>query len=269
MVRHAEGYRSDVITEEPSGQTPAATDRTTASGGQRAPRLPELAAAAGNVLRSLPGHGAHDATATCGTGRTSRTSWWTGTAPPVDAPDGDRPMPGDDATLLRRSSGRGRTYRRTYTVRITSARLAPEQVVAWLLRDPNEASPTEVSSFEPVPGHGRGPGAEMAVRMPGPWDAPVRVVERTPTSFRFATLRGHMEAGEIEFRAASEGDDLVFTIESWARSGDRLYDALYDKVPLTREMQLHMWVHVCEQVVRMSGGRQDGAVRVLTERWSG
>ena len=104
--------------------------------------------------------------------------------------------------------------------------------------------------------------------MPGPWDAPVRIVERTPTSFRFATLRGHMEAGEIEFRAAwGKGGRLVFEIESWARSGDRLYDWLYDKVPLTREMQLHMWVHVCEQVAVMAGGRPAGAVEVTTHRW--
>ena len=32
------------------------------------------------------------------------------------------------------------------------------------------------------------------VRMPGPWDGPVRVVDRSPTWFRFATLRGHLEA---------------------------------------------------------------------------
>ncbi|MCW2606168.1 MAG: hypothetical protein JWO60_861, partial [Frankiales bacterium] len=112
------------------------------------------------------------------------------------------------------------------------------------------------------------PGDEMAVRMPGPWDAPVRIVERSATSFRFATLRGHMEAGEIEFRAASEGSHLVFTIESWSRSGDKLFDLIYDKVPLAREMQLHMWVQVCQGVAELSGGRQDGPVRVLTERWS-
>ncbi len=65
-------------------------------------------------------------------------------------------------------------------------------------------------------------GDEFVVRMPGPWDGPVRAVEVTPTSFRLATLTGHLEAGQIEFRAADDGGDLVFTIESWARSGDRL-----------------------------------------------
>ena len=44
------------------------------------------------------------------------------------------------------------------------------------------------------------PEQEFMVRMPGPWKAPVRCVERTPTSFRLVTLPGHMEAGQIEFR---------------------------------------------------------------------
>ena len=53
-------------------------------------------------------------------------------------------------------------------------------------------------------------------------DGPVRVVERTQTSFRFATLEGHLEAGQIEFSARYDGPMLEFRIESWARAGDRL-----------------------------------------------
>ena len=185
-------------------------------------------------------------------------------------PDPDRELPGDPSTVLRRSAGRGPLYRRTYRVEVDDARTGPEELITRLLVDPNRASPTEVSLFEATGGKGREVGAEFAVRMPGPWDAPVRVVERTPTSFRFATLRGHMEAGEIEFRARwADGGRLLFEIESWARSGDRLYDWLYDKLPLTREMQLHMWVHVCEQVAAMAGGRPRGNVSVETHRWKG
>jgi hypothetical protein len=185
-------------------------------------------------------------------------------------PDPDRELPGDAATVLRRSAGHGPLYRRTYRVEVQDARTGPEEIIGRLLVDPNRASPTEVSMFEAVDGTARGVGAEFLVHMPGPWDAPVRVVERTPTSFRFATLRGHMEAGEIEFRAAwGKGGRLVFEIESWARSGDRLYDWLYDKVPLTREMQLHMWVHVCERVAVMAGGTPYGRISVTTHRWKG
>ena len=187
---------------------------------------------------------------------------------PSGAPDPDRPFPGEERTVLRRSAGWGPLYRRTYSVEVEDARTGPEELVTRLLVDPNRASPTEVSLFRSRSGTDRGPGAEFAVHMPGPWEAPVRVVERTPTSFRFATLRGHMEAGEIEFRAAwVDGGRLLFEIESWARSGDRLYDWVYDKLPLTREMQLHMWVHVCEQAAAMTGGTPTGHVRVRTDRW--
>ena len=57
-------------------------------------------------------------------------------------------------------------------------------------------------------------GDEFVVRMPGPWDGPVRVVERDPDArFRLVTLAGHLEAGQIEFRASTgtllEFDDRV------------------------------------------------------------
>ena len=44
-------------------------------------------------------------------------------------------------------------------------------------------------------------GDEWVVRMPGPWDGPVRTIEVGPEHFRFATLAGHLEAGQIEWRA--------------------------------------------------------------------
>jgi hypothetical protein len=86
-------------------------------------------------------------------------------------------------------------------------------------------------------------GDEFVVRMPGPWDGPVRVVHRSEASFRLATLAGHQEAGEIEFRAGRDGDALRFEIESWARAGDRLSALLYNKVRLAKEIQLNMWSH--------------------------
>ena len=246
--------------------SPAELDRTLPDGRQRSPRPVELLRSAPGVLRRVPGIAL--ATVRHLARRTRVVHVLVDhDGPAVGAPDGDRPMPGDASLLLRRRAGRGPLYRRTYDVVVADARAGPEELITRLLNDPDRASPTEVADFRAA-GPERGPGAEFAVRMPGPWDAPVRVVSRTPTSFRFATLRGHMEAGEIEFRAAwGDGGRLLFTIESWARSGDRLYDWLYDRVPLTREVQLHMWVHVCEQVAVMAGGRQEGDVRVATHRW--
>jgi uncharacterized protein (UPF0548 family) len=101
--------------------------------------------------------------------------------------------------------------------------------------------------------------------MPGPWDGPVRVLDVTPTTFRLGTLEGHLEAGQIEFRVRGS-EPIVFTIESWARSGDPLSDLLFSRVRMAKEVQLHMWTSVLEQVVKRSGGRRLGCLEVDTRR---
>ena len=108
-------------------------------------------------------------------------------------------------------------------------------------------------------------GDEYVVRMPGPWDGPVRVVDRTPTSFRFVTLAGHLEAGQIRF-SAEGGDLLEFKIESWAQSGDRLSNLLYHHLRMSKEVQLHMWISVLERVAELSGGRLTGGIEIRTHR---
>ena len=93
------------------------------------------------------------------------------------------------------------------------------------------------------------------------------VVDQTPTSFRFATLKGHLEAGQIEFRTSAGGQGAVcFEIESWARSGDRLAGLLYDRVRLAKEMQLHLWTHFCERAAKLAGGRIRGGIHIDTRR---
>jgi hypothetical protein len=179
-------------------------------------------------------------------------------------------MPGDGGRVQRRRDGHGPVYRRSYRVRIAHPTLSPEQLMAKLSRDLNRASPVEVAEFDKVkgPDDALGVGDEYVVRMPGPWDGPVRVAERTPCSFRLATLKGHMEAGEIDFcvRPGTAPGQLEFEIRSWARSGTRLFDWLYDRLWFPREMQLHMWVHFCERVAELAGGWVDGPVVVTTER---
>ncbi len=165
--------------------------------------------------------------------------------------------------------GVGPLYQRRYTVRISGSPLTPAQLIERVGADLNAASPVEVAVFDKTSGTSRllDVGDEYVVHMPGPWNCPVRVVERTPVSFRFVTLRGHLEAGEIEFRAerTREGG-LAFTIESWARSGDRIAEVLYKRLGIAKEMQLHMWTHFCTRVAELSGGRVIGEVEVLTER---
>ena len=112
-------------------------------------------------------------------------------------------------------------------------------------------------------------GDEYVVRMPGPWDGPVRVVHRTPTSFRFATLAGPPGGGADRVPGALRGrraGDLVFEIESWARPGDRVSHLLYNKLLLAKEIQLNLWTETCLGVARNSGGELRGGVRVHTRR---
>ena len=105
--------------------------------------------------------------------------------------------------------------------------------------------------------------------MPGPWDGPVRVVEIGSHSMRLATLSGHLEAGQIEFRAEEDDGQVVFAIESWARSANRLTDLLYARLRMSKEVQLHMWVSFLERVVKRSGGRRSGRIEVITSRVGG
>jgi uncharacterized protein (UPF0548 family) len=111
-------------------------------------------------------------------------------------------------------------------------------------------------------------GDEYLVRMPGPWDGPVRVVERAERCFRLATLEGHLEAGQIAFSAEPRDGRVVFSIESWARAGDRLSNLLYDRLRFSKEVQFHMWTSFLERVVELSGGKRDGGLRIHTRRLS-
>ncbi len=163
-------------------------------------------------------------------------------------------------------AGVGPLYHRRYQARIRDAELSAEQLMERVMADPNELAPTEFARFTKVHGEkGRMTlGDEYVVRMPGPWDGPVRVVDTTPTSFRLVTLDGHLEAGQIEFRAAGRACDVVVTIESWARSGDQLSRIMYHRLHMAKEVQFHMWTSFLERAVRVAGGRLTGGIDVET-----
>jgi hypothetical protein len=142
-----------------------------------------------------------------------------------------------------------------------------EDLFAVLSEDLNRAAPTKFARFQKVHGQREvlARGDEYVVRMPGPWDGPVRVIDVQPRSFRLATLAGHLEAGQIEFRAGQE-DLTEFEIESWARSADRLSNLLYHRARMAKEVQLHMWISFLEGVVALSGGRMTGGIEIDTHR---
>jgi hypothetical protein len=177
---------------------------------------------------------------------------------PEHAPRDELQLPDD---------GVGPLFHRTYRARIRDAALSAEQLLAAIRADPNVVAPTELARYLKVHGD-EGEmrvGDEYVVRMPGPWDGPVRVVEVTPSSFRLATLEGHLEAGQIDFSAA-DGEQLVFSVESWARAGDRLSDLLHQRLRMAKEVQLHMWTSTLEQTTKLAGGKLSGGIEIVTRR---
>jgi hypothetical protein len=184
----------------------------------------------------------------------------------------DRPPALPDASLdgdvQRIEDGVGPLFHRLYRARIRDARLTPEELISCLGVDPNRATPNALARFLKVRGAEShlAVGDELVVRMPGPWDGPVRVASATPLSFRFATLSGHLEAGQIEFRAMPAHEMLHFEIESWARSGSRISNLLYDRLRMAKEVQLHMWTSFLERVAELAEGRLTGGVEIISRK---
>jgi hypothetical protein len=191
----------------------------------------------------------------------------------VRGDDDDLPPAVPDALLDERSqpaeAGHGPLYRRRFRVTVDGARIDARALMTRVAGDLTLLMPGEVAAVSPrteartLPG----PGDEFVVRMPGPWDGPVRVVLRDDTRLRLATLSGHLEAGQIEFRAV-DGDDgtLDFEIETWARPGTALVRVLFADLRVAKEMQLYMWVRACGAAAGIAGGRVRDGVDVLTHR---
>lgn len=184
---------------------------------------------------------------------------------PADAPP-PLPASSDLRELQSVEDGVGPLMHRIYRTRIVGSTLTPEQLMARMSENLDGVAPSEFATFQKVEGE-KGDlnrGNRYVVRMPGPWDGPVRVVEVDATSFRLATLPGHLEAGQIEFRARSDYRSLWFEIESWARSGDRLSDLMYSRLRISKEVQLHMWSSVLRQVVGLTAGEMEGGIVITT-----
>ena len=57
---------------------------------------------------------------------------------------------------------------------------------------------------------------------------------------------------------------MRFTIESWARSGDRLSRVMYQRLHMAKEVQFHMWTSFLERVAKLAGGRLRGGIDAET-----
>jgi uncharacterized protein (UPF0548 family) len=194
--------------------------------------------------------------------RSEEEGTWADDAPPP-LPDGV-----SREGVQRVGHGAGPLFRRRYTAVIADSPLSPEGLMDRLATDLDKAAPTEFATFKKLEGEQGNlqVGDEYVVRMPGPWDGPVRVIERTPTAFRLATLEGHLEAGQIRFSAENGDDRLTFAIESWARAGDRLSNLLYDNLRMSKEIQFHMWTSFLEGVIELSEGKRAEGLRIHTKR---
>ena len=174
----------------------------------------------------------------------------------------------DRSHLQDADAGVGSLFHRRYAVSVRDTDMEPERLMEIITADLDGIAPSELVSFDKV----RGRAGEMrrndeyVVRMPAPWDGPVRVVDVTPTSFWLVTLAGHIEAGQIEFRATTRDGMLGFEIESWARNGDKLAALLYDQMRMAKEVQLHMWTTVLERITEIAGGRLIGGIEIKTRR---
>lgn len=185
---------------------------------------------------------------------------WAEDAPPELPTDVDR------TELQLVDQGVGPLIHRIYRTRIVGSSLGPDELMGQVSSDLDRVAPSEFATFQRVKGEGEQMrrGDRYVVRMPGPWDGPVQVVVASGTSFRLATRPGHLEAGQIEFRASADYRSLWFEIESWARSGDRLSDLFYGRLRISKEVQLHMWSSVLRKVVDLTGGSMEGGIVITT-----
>ena len=178
--------------------------------------------------------------------------------------------PGADLSEVQGTEdGVGPLMHRCYVARVRDAQCGAAELMKAFGADPDRVAPKEIGAFVKVRGADgeMRVGDEFTIRIPGPWDGPVRAVEVDDTSFGFVTLDGHLEAGRIRFSADELGPGrLELRIEAWARGGDRFSNLLFDSIGVNKEVQLHMWTSVLERLMELSGGRRDGRVAITTRR---
>jgi hypothetical protein len=170
--------------------------------------------------------------------------------------------------ILEPRRGWGPLLHRLYSCTIADTSITHQELIGLLSSDPNKVAPRQLARFHKTHGEEGSMrlGDEFLVHMPGPWNGPVRVIDSREDRFRFATLAGHLEAGQIEWRAWPEREGLCFGVESWARSGDRLSWLMHDYLRMAKEVQLYMWTSVVERAPRVAEGRLLDGVHVLTRR---
>lgn len=186
--------------------------------------------------------------------------------PRIEWPAVDRAGDPDDQPA---EDGTGPAFHRRYRIVVRDAGLTAEAAMTVIRADPNVLADLELAPFTKVRGESGAMrvGDRYVVEIAGPWKGAVEAIEVGPTSFRLATLEGHMESGVLEMRVEeSAGGQLAFTIESWARSHDRFLDVVYDKIGVAKALQAEMWSIACDRFAEVVDGEPVGRLSILTER---
>jgi hypothetical protein len=162
--------------------------------------------------------------------------------------------------------GVGPMFHRLFRVRIGGADKDAAGLMDAVLEDMDRFVPSEVVSVHRGDASDRRlqAGDDIVVDMPGPWNGPVRVVAAEPTRLHLATLVGHLEAGQIEFRGYDDDPHIVFEVEAWARPASRSVRMLYELLRLAKEIQLNMWVRFCLAAAREAAGKPVGGIEIRT-----
>lgn len=167
------------------------------------------------------------------------------------------------------ADGVGPLLHRCYVTRVCESELTAAALIDAFAGRPNRAAPQQLADFDKDRGEDGElrVGDEFTIHIPGPWDGPVRVIEVGTTGFGFVTLDGHLEAGRIRFSARDMAAGcLELRIEAWARGGDHVSNMFFDRVGISKEVQLHTWTSVLARLTDLAGGRRDGAIYAATKR---
>jgi uncharacterized protein (UPF0548 family) len=176
-----------------------------------------------------------------------------------------------DPTAQPIRDGSGPLFHRRYRADILNPQIDAVQLMDYVKFHLNDLTPVELAVFEKMKGDESKfeVGDEWYIHITGPWDGPVRTIDVQPNSFSFITLKGHVEAGQITFRAIPHRENpnaLRFEIMSWSRSKDFIVNLGYDKLQSIKTAQTAIWTTFCERAAERSGGTLIDKVNILTQR---
>ena len=177
--------------------------------------------------------------------------------------------PSESKPVQKSAEGSGALLERRYWVDICNPTKTAEELMQDIQLNLHDYAPDLLADFEKTCGQPDmlRKGDEFHIRILGPWNGEVRVVEVQPLAFELVTLEDHPEAGRIRFSLTPHEqlpDALHFEIRSHARSRDGLVAFAYDTLGVGKRMQEVTWRTFCERVAERSGGEKFGDVQVRT-----